>query len=262
MKRKAGPPRGQKAAVKPLEDLPFSERVEHDPELAAVRREHAGMSEAERLQAAQWSYDAGVSDYLWGQMMAGKEGGIITREPQWPSGYLSLAIEPRFAPGLLTVGSIEYQLGRKEEAMNLFMTLTTLSPETEDLSKIIDKAGDFLLDAHDYEAARQLYGAAAAAFPQVALYLDALGFCLSKLGLLEEALEAENRALALEPENYKILNDVGWSLVLLKRFDEARTMLEKAVALAPPDYEFARNNLEQLAKEQRKSARKPSGAES
>ena len=171
-----------------------------------------------------------------------------------------MAIEPRFAPGLLSVGSMEYQLGRREEAMRLFMALTTLSPETEDLSKIIDKAGDFLLDAHDYAAARQLYGAAAAAFPQVALYLDALGFCLSKLGLLEEALEAENRALGLEPENYRILNDVGWSLVLLKRFDEARTILEKAVALSPPDYEFPRNNLKELAKELRNSARKPRGA--
>ena len=46
--------------------------------------------------------------------------------PSWPSGVVALAIDPLYAPALLTVGSIEYQLGRVEEPMKLFMTLVTL----------------------------------------------------------------------------------------------------------------------------------------
>jgi tetratricopeptide (TPR) repeat protein len=58
-----------------------------------------------------------------------------------------------YAPAILTVGSIEYQLGRVEEAMELFMTLTTLPKDEKDLSTIIDKAGDFLIDQGNYENA-------------------------------------------------------------------------------------------------------------
>ena len=40
---------------------------------------------------------------------------------------------------MLTVGSLEYQYGRVEEAMILFLELTTLPADTEDLPKIIDR---------------------------------------------------------------------------------------------------------------------------
>jgi hypothetical protein len=54
--------------------------------------------------------------------------------------------------------------------MELFLTLTTLPADEPDLSIIIDKAGEFLLDAEDYERARALYAVAEKAFPDVAIY--------------------------------------------------------------------------------------------
>ncbi len=75
-------------------------------------------------------------------------------------GVAALAIGPEYAPALLTVGSLEYQLGRRGEALDLFMKLTRLSKDEEDLPEIIDKAGCFLIDNNDYESALELYSAA------------------------------------------------------------------------------------------------------
>jgi len=52
--------------------------------------------------------------------------------------------------------------------MRLFLQLTTLPADTEDLVEIIDTAGDFLINQDDAEHAGQLYAAAARAYPNVA----------------------------------------------------------------------------------------------
>jgi tetratricopeptide (TPR) repeat protein len=164
----------------------------------------------------------------------------------WPSGFVALAIDPLYAPAILTVGSIEYQLGRVEEAMELFMTLTTLPEDEEDLRIIIDKAGDFLIDQDDYENAFALYSAAEKAYPKETVYLNGSGYCLAKLGRFEDSVEKHRRADALEPNNYKHLNDLGYSLLEAGKFDEAEEVLQRSISLAPPDYEFPRNNLDEL----------------
>ena len=68
-------------------------------------------------------------------------------------GFLALAIDPLFAPALLTVGSLEYQHGSFKEAMELLLKLTNLPENEEDLHEIIDKAGNFLLDHQDFKNA-------------------------------------------------------------------------------------------------------------
>ncbi|MBW2266613.1 MAG: hypothetical protein JRF28_10735, partial [Deltaproteobacteria bacterium] len=78
-------------------------------------------------------------------------------ESYWPSGIIALAIDPLYGSAILAVDSNEYQLGRVEEAMKLFLTLATLQKDEEDLVIIIDKAGDFLIDQDDYENAFALY---------------------------------------------------------------------------------------------------------
>ena len=87
------------------------------------------------------------------------------------------------------------------------------------------------------------------------LYLDALGYCVGKLGHRQQAIEYERRAVALEPDNYKFLNDLGWSLLEDRQYDEAQALLEKSIALSPPDYEFARNNLKILMSRRKQKAR-------
>ena len=80
----------------------------------------------------------------------------ITRRPPGEGAIAALAIFPDFAPALLTVGSMEYQYDRADEAMRYFLRLTTLSADTMDLVEIIDRAGSFLTDVPDLSRAERL----------------------------------------------------------------------------------------------------------
>ena len=176
--------------------------------------------------------------------------------PRFPAGIVALAIDPLFAPALLTVGSIEYQCGRVEAAMTMFLTLTSLPPDEPELVKIVDQAGDFLVDQDDYPNALRLFQAAVAAGPAVATYWSGVGYCLGRLGQKQDAVAAERRAVALEPTSAQHLSDLGWSLVEAEAYAEARSVLERAVAMAPADYDRPRANLEELERRIRSRASK------
>ena len=228
-----------------FENLPFSALVKDDRDLAAVRRDYVSKPARERRMAADWEYHSEMAGGMFNDALerAGQEG---FGKSFWPSGVLALAIDPLYAPAILTVGSIEYQIGRVEEAMKLFMTLSTLPKDEEDLVIIIDKAGDFLIDQDDYENALALYSAAEKAYPHETVYLNGSGYCLGKLGRYEDSVEKERRANALEPNNYKHLNDLGFALFEAGKLDEAEKVLQRSISLAPADYEFSRNNLSEL----------------
>ena len=164
------------------------------------------------------------------------------------SGPLDVRIPRLDLPVMLTVGSLEYQYGRVEEAMALFLKLTTLPADTEDLQEIIDKAGDFLINQSDYVNAGQLYAAAVRAHPQVALYHVGLGYCAAEGGRMEESVAHHRRADDFEPNSYLHLNDLGYSLLEAGQYDEAEKVLQRAIQLAPPDYDLAQGNLEHLRK--------------
>jgi tetratricopeptide (TPR) repeat protein len=200
--------------------------------------------------AAQWEYDSSMASDLFSMALL-KSGAQTLPQPKWPPGFLALAIDPLFAPALLTVGSLEYQHGFVKEAMELFLTLTKLPNNEEDLAKIIDKAGNFLLDHDDYKNALELYLSAERADPTQALYYIGSGYCFYKLGNIEEAIRKERRAVELEPDNYLHLNDLGYSLLKAGLLEEAETILKKSISLAPSEYEFARNNLELLYERKR-----------
>jgi len=230
---------------------PFSVLVKDIRKLADLRREYASVPSDERRKAADWEYHSEIAGEMFDNELAqaGKEG---SGKSIWPPGFAALAIDPSYAPGILTVGSIEYQAGRTKEAMRLFMTLTTSPEDVEDLSIIIDKAGDFLLDQDDYKNALALYSAAEKSYPQVALYYIGSGYCLGQLGRYEESVEKYRHADALEPDNYKHLNDLGCSLFEAGKYDEAEKVLQRSISLAPPGYEFSRNNLIELKERKKK----------
>jgi tetratricopeptide (TPR) repeat protein len=221
----------------------FKVCLQRDPDLAALREEYARKPAKKRRLAAQWEYDSSIAGRIFNQALerAGQPG--LGGEP-WPDGVVALAIDPLFAPAILTVGSIEYQLGRRDEAMELFLTLTTLPAEEPDLAVIIDKAADFLLCEKDPKRARDLYAAAEKSFPTVAVYPAGLSYCLGRLQLYEEAVAGARRSDELEPENYVRLNDLGWALYQAGYLAEALATLQRAVRLAPRDDTLALNNLE------------------
>lgn len=226
-----------------LEDYSFHECLRKDSDLAALRARYAKADPADRRAAADWNYHQSIATQAFDRALVGAGQDPFTNNP-WPEGVLALAIDPLYAPALLTVGSIEYQLGRVEEGFELLMRLTTLPDDEPDLHTIIDKAGDCMLDEQDFESALKLWQAASNRFPDVALHHIGLCFCHGKLGHHAEAVAHARRADELEPDNPEHLNDLGWSLFEAGRLEDAEQILRRAIALSPETYAFPRNNLE------------------
>ena len=237
--------------IEKFQKFPFSVLVKEDEDLSDIRHEYVLKSKSERRMAADFEYHSEISGELFSNALANADKDLLGRS-YWPSGITALAIDPLYAPAILTVGSLEYMIGRTEECMNLFIALTKLPEDEDDLNTIVDKAGDFLIDNNDFENALVLYSAAEKAYPNEALYLNGSGYCLGKLGRYEESVEKHRCADALEPNNYKHLNDLGYSLFEAGKFDEAEQVLKKSISLAPEDYEFPRNNLKELSERRKK----------
>ncbi len=235
---------------KPKRYCSFSVSITRDSGLKSLRIKHVHASPQKRRMAAQWEYDSSMASDLFSIALL-KSGAETLPQPKWPPGFLALAIDPHFAPALLTVGSLEYQHGFVKEAMKLFLTLTELPENEEDLAEIIDKAGNFLLDHKDFKNALKVYLSAERAYPTQALYYIGSGYCFYKLGSIAESIRKERRAVELEPSNYRHLNDLGFSLLEAGLLEEAETVLKRSISLAPPEYEFARNNLELLYERQK-----------
>lgn len=233
----------------------FSFLVEKDDGLSSLRKSWASKPADERRMAADLEYNAGIASDIFESALerAGEEG---FGSEYWPPGVTALAVDPEYAPALLTVGSIEYQLGRRGEALELFMKLTRLGKDEEDLPEIIDKAGCFLISQKDYENALELYSAAGRSDPGQALYFNSWGYCLGKLGRYEESVAKNRQAVALEPASAEFLNDLGFSLMEAGEYLEAEKVLEKSKSLAPPDYHLPANNLEELRERKAEAGRR------
>lgn len=242
-----------------LRDVPFAELVALDPDLAQMRRSYARETAAARRAAAEWEYEASIAGNLF-------DNALMLADPTHKDpgpleeGVLALAIDPLFAPALLTVGSIEYQLGREDAAMELFLTLTTLPDDEPELVEIVEKATGFLADAGDYENTLRLYEAAAAASPHAATYWSGCGYGLGKLGRFEEAIAANRCAVELEPTNATWRSDLAWSLAEDGQLAEARSLLLQAIEMSPDGHELARNNLEWVEQRIRDEAAEASRA--
>lgn len=153
-----------------------------------------------------------------------------------------LDILPAYAPAILSLGSVEYQLNRPEEGSQLFFSLFDLPDDTEDLHEIIDKAGDYLIEIEAYDTGLQLYRRAVERFPNIAVFHQGKSCCAGHEDLHKEAIAAARAALELEPDNQKFVNDLGWCLHEAQQYNEAQQVLERAVTMSPTD-ERASNNL-------------------
>jgi tetratricopeptide (TPR) repeat protein len=234
-----------------LKDAPFAELVHTDTELAEARRAYAGKLPTQRRAAAQWEYDSAMADDLLATALSHRGPGEWLKSRLEP-GVLALAIDPLVAPALLTVGSLEYQYGRVEAAMELFLTLPSLPQDEPELIEIIERADRFLLDQRDYHNALRLCQAAAEAGLAVAAFWSGVSYCLGRLGRKEDAISVARRTVELDRRNHIHLTDLGWILVENGQYEEARVVLRRAIALAPPDYALARNNLVELEKQARR----------
>lgn len=154
----------------------------------------------------------------------------------------SLEIKPDYAPALLTMGSIEYQRGKKKKAEKLYRQLFSLPDDEETLWEIFDDAGDVLIEHEQYALGIELMEAAISRFPNKSnLYIN-LAICASGEKLYEKALESARKAAQLEPDHQPTINSLGWSLYEAGRLEEAEKVLLKATEMNSKDH-CARNNL-------------------
>ena len=214
----------------------FSVLIATDSELIEARTHYAKAPAEKRHLAADFAYQSSVADDFMH-----KVGLADQSSPPGSGAVTALAIDPDFAPALLTVGTLEYQFGRPEEAMKFFHRLTALPCDTDGLVEIIDHAGSFLIGIPDFFRAEQLYAAAAASFPKCAVFPDAIGYCAAKTGRKQEAVLHARRAAELDPSS-EVLSDLGWSLVEAGEYGEARKVLNDSIALKPEN-DRARANL-------------------
>jgi hypothetical protein len=87
-----------------LADTPFRQLVETDDELKELRARYSALPADQRRQAAQWAYDSAQASTI----MAWAINGRHPVHPAWHHAAIPLAIDPEFAPAILTVGSLEY----------------------------------------------------------------------------------------------------------------------------------------------------------
>lgn len=236
-----------------IEIMPFRELIVRDKKLAELRRTYSVMtSNAPKIMAG----------YIYRRAqkvaVAQRDRGMKPGEASagWMCVVIALAIDPHYAPAIVTVGTIEYQLGRREEALALFHSLVTLPTTTEDLDINIDDAGICLYQRGDYLAAADLYRAAARWHPTVAFYWNKASFCLGELGRRDEAVVCARRAVELIPDSIDLLKNLGWSLYHAHRIGEAIDVLERATKLVPSCkfdemfVELIRENIEFMRRQQ------------
>lgn len=180
--------------------------------------------------------EAAYADSLFRSALGDDEGVIESLRR-------SLEFIPTYAPAILSLGSVEYQLGNVAQGRELFHALLELPDGTGDLREIVDKVGDFLIQENQYQDGLKLYRRAVARFPRVAVFHQGLGCCAGHQGLHSEAVSASRAALALEPKNQKFVNDLGWSLYQAGNIEEARSVLERAVSMDKTD-KLAEENLQ------------------
>lgn len=153
----------------------FAWLLENDQRLQKLRRKYKKYSAEERRRAADFEYHATSADKLFYDIV-----GQPMQPTAIPGEVIALAIDPDYAPAILTVGTHEYILGRTEEALSLLLDLVKLPEETEDLFIIIHKAASFLIDRHDAGKAMKLYSAAIEKFPNEHAFQDGIAYCMER----------------------------------------------------------------------------------
>jgi tetratricopeptide (TPR) repeat protein len=204
-----------------------------------------------KKQEEDWSlFDAegAYAESIFQNALGDTEGSIAALER-------SLEFKPDYAPALLTMGTVQYQLDNPEEGARLFSELLLAPDDAGDLWEIFDKAGDFLIQEKLYAEGLELYQAAVKRFPEHSVLYQGLGCCAGHEGLFDQAIEASRMALQLDPDRQTLTSDLGWTLFLAGRLDEAEEVLQKAVAMDSSD-KLARENL-RICKEARQKQKQP-----
>jgi protein O-GlcNAc transferase len=150
--------------------------------------------------------------------------------------------EPRHAPALTMLGTIQAQRGSPAEAARLF----EMSLEADPLQlNALYNYGIVLTELKRFEEALARYDSALALKPGDPVILNNRGNVLAELERLEEALAAYDRAIALKRDYADAFLNRGMVLSRLNRHEEALDSYDRVLAITPDDAEalFHRANM-------------------
>ncbi len=128
-----------------IRQAPFEKLLESSPVLAEFRTRYSAATATARRDAAEFTYSAAIADDL--MRRAGLDWGGA--DP-FVGLLAALAIDPDYPPALLAVGSLEYQLGRKEDALAHARKAVEISPAD---AVLVCDLGWALVENHRYAEA-------------------------------------------------------------------------------------------------------------
>ncbi len=169
----------------------------------------------------------------------------------------AIAIDPEFAPALYYKGRVLLDLKRYDEAIASFDKAIAIKPsydaalsekehtlwlrdhshgkEPSDRAIAFLNKGIALYDLKQYDEAINAYNKAIAIDPEYANNFYNKGLALYKSGRYDEAITTLNKAIAINSNEFDNFYSKGLALYQLGRYDEAITTLNKAIAI-DPDY--------------------------
>lgn len=151
---------------------------------------------------------------------------------------LILNQKPDEPNALHLLGLIEYQAGRREQAMQMIRKAVSTEPKSSvfrgNLAQVLTGLG------HHNEAIAE-FRQSLALRPNVPEVLCNFGTLLHTLGQFDEAIPMLQRAASLSPDNTAILNNLGNALRDQGDYQQALEPLRRAVTLKPHGAEIHNN---------------------
>jgi tetratricopeptide (TPR) repeat protein len=122
---------------------------------------------------------------------------------------------------------------------------STTASDSQSLAHEMYNAGIKAFNNRDYKTARQQYEGAVEKDPKFGDAWNNLGRTYMNLGLLDKAVEAFQKAIAVAPGDKFAYNNLGIVLRRQQKYDEAIRAYQKQIEISPQD-RFAHSNLARL----------------
>ena len=177
----------------------------------------------------------------WLQMTApvspGSSGSPVVDQDGKVVGIATFVVDQSQAQALNFARPVEYvselldQSKATTEAAPLWTVVS--DPKNVVLNDPDFVAAENALQKDDAPGALKILNSIASKYPDNELFLLKLGAVYDRLNLSEDAVQAYQHALKLQPTNGMGWTNLGFSLIKLKRFPDAKKAAKQAVTMAP-----------------------------
>ena len=166
----------------------------------------------------------------------------------------ALELDPRFAPALAGMGALMFQLERHEDAVDLIGRALSINPGLPDAADLHRLRGRALQALGRLQEAAEQFARCLELTPRDPEALDHLAFLRFQAERYEEALDLYRTLAETDGANDATGTNIGVTLLRLARYDEAIQAFEEALAV-DPGREIARRALDEARRLARDGAR-------